>query len=318
MAHWAIAFAMASDTIQPDADSKARSGFLLALGAYLLWGLLPFYMKAVAHLPLIEVIAHRIVWSVPIAAAVLVWAGRTADFKAAIRSPRSIAMAALTATLISVNWAIYVWAISVDRTVETALGYYINPLVSIVVGALLLGEKLDRLQIAAVLLAAIAVAVLTVDAGKLPWVSLALAFSFAAYGFFRKTMPIGPSQGFLLEVLLLSVPALAYIVFLLVNGQDHFISSNGTDMALLIGCGPVTSVPLLLFAFGAKLLRLSTIGIMQYIAPTMVFLIAVLIFDEPFGTTQAIAFALIWAALAMYSWSMFRGREIRPVALAPK
>ncbi|ESW65364.1 EamA family transporter RarD [Mesorhizobium sp. M0761] len=309
---------MASDTIQPDADSKARSGFLLALGAYLLWGLLPFYMKAVAHLPLIEVIAHRIVWSVPIAAAVLVWAGRTADFKAAIRSPRSIAMAALTATLISVNWAIYVWAISVDRTVETALGYYINPLVSIVVGALLLGEKLDRLQIAAVLLAAVAVAVLTVDAGKLPWVSLALAFSFAAYGFFRKTLPIGPSQGFLLEVLLLSVPALAYIVFLVVNGQDHFISSNGTDMALLIGCGPVTSVPLLLFAFGAKLLRLSTIGIMQYIAPTMVFLIAVLIFDEPFGTTQAIAFALIWAALAMYSWSMFRGREIRPVALAPK
>ncbi|ESZ05523.1 MULTISPECIES: EamA family transporter RarD [unclassified Mesorhizobium] len=309
---------MASDTIQPDADSKARSGFLLALGAYLLWGLLPFYMKAVAHLPLIEVIAHRIVWSVPIAAAVLVWAGRTADFKAAIRSPRSIAMAALTATLISVNWAIYVWAISVDRTVETALGYYINPLVSIVVGAALLGEKLDRLQIAAVALAAIAVAVLTVDAGKLPWVSLALAFSFAAYGFFRKTLPIGPSQGFLLEVLLLSVPALAYIVFLLVNGQDHFISSNGTDMALLIGCGPVTSVPLLLFAFGAKLLRLSTIGIMQYIAPTMVFLIAVLIFDEPFGTTQAIAFALIWAALAMYSWSMFRGREIRPVALAPK
>ncbi|ESZ36548.1 permease [Mesorhizobium sp. L2C054A000] len=309
---------MASNTIQPDADSKARSGFLLALGAYLLWGLLPFYMKAVAHLPLIEVIAHRIVWSVPIAAAVLVWAGRTADFKAAIRSPRSIAMAALTATLISVNWAIYVWAISVDRTVETALGYYINPLVSIVVGAALLGEKLDRLQIAAVALAAIAVAVLTVDAGKLPWVSLALAFSFAAYGFFRKTLPIGPSQGFLLEVLLLSVPALAYIVFLVVNGQDHFISSNGTDMALLIGCGPVTSVPLLLFAFGAKLLRLSTIGIMQYIAPTMVFLIAVLIFDEPFGTTQAIAFALIWAALAMYSWSMFRGREIRPVALAPK
>lgn len=318
MAHWAIAFAMASDTIQPDADSKARNGFLLALGAYLLWGLLPFYMKAVAHLPLIEVIAHRIVWSVPIAAAVLVWAGRTADFKGAIRSPRSIAMAALTATLISVNWAIYVWAISVDRTVETALGYYINPLVSIVVGALLLGEKLDRLQIAAVLLAAVAVAVLTVDAGKLPWVSLALAFSFAAYGFFRKTLPIGPSQGFLLEVLLLSVPALAYVVFLVVNGQDHFISSNGTDMALLIGCGPVTSVPLLLFAFGAKLLRLSTIGIMQYIAPTMVFLIAVLIFDEPFGTTQAIAFALIWAALAMYSWSMFRGREIRPVALAPK
>ncbi|MBB6408058.1 EamA family transporter RarD [Mesorhizobium sangaii] len=295
---------MATEAIALDTDSKARRGFLLALGAYLLWGLLPFYMKAVAHLPLAEVIAHRIVWSVPIAAAVLVWAGRTADFKAALRSPRTIAMAALTAALISVNWGIYVWAIAVDRTVETALGYYINPLVNVVVGALLLGERLDRLQIAAVVLAAVAVMVLTIEGGKLPWVSLALAFSFAAYGFFRKTLPIGPSQGFLLEVLLLSVPALGYIAYLIATGQDHIVSGSGADTALLIGCGPVTSVPLLLFAFGAKLLRLSTIGIMQYIAPTMVFLIAVLIFDEPFGTTQAVAFALIWAALAIYSWSM--------------
>jgi len=295
---------MVTEAIALDADSKARRGFLLALGAYLLWGLLPFYMKAVAHLPLAEVIAHRIVWSVPIAAAVLVWVGRTADFKAAIRSPRTIAMAALTAALISVNWGIYVWAIAVDRTVETALGYFINPLVVVVVGAVLLGEKLDRLQIAAVALAAVAVTLLTIEGGKLPWVSLALAFSFAAYGFFRKTLPIGPSQGFLLEVLLLSVPALGYIIYLITTGQDHIVSSTGTDTALLIGCGPGTSVPLLLFAFGAKLLRLSTIGIMQYIAPTMVFLIAVLIFNEPFGTAQAVAFALIWAALAMYSWSM--------------
>ncbi len=289
---------------------------MLALGAYLLWGLLPFYMKAVAHLPLAEVIANRVVWSVPIAAAVLIWAGRTADFKAALRSPRTISMAALTAGLISINWGIYVWAISVDRTVETALGYYINPLVSVVVGAVVLGERLGRLQIAAVALAAIAVAVLTVEAGKLPWVSLALAFSFAAYGFFRKTLPIGPSQGFLLEVMLLSVPALGYIAYLIATGQDHIVSGNGIDTALLIGCGPVTSVPLLLFAFGAKLLRLSTIGIMQYIAPTMVFLIAVLVFDEPFGGVDAAAFGLIWVALAIYSWSMFRGRETRPAAPA--
>jgi chloramphenicol-sensitive protein RarD len=295
---------MVTEAAQLDQDDRARRGFLLALGAYFLWGLLPFYMKAVAHLPLAEVISHRILWSVPIAAAVLVWTGRTADFKAAIRSPRSVAMAALTAVLISVNWGIYVWAISVDRTVETALGYYINPLVVVVVGAVMLGERLDRLQIAAVALAAIAVTVLTIEGGKLPWVSLALALSFAAYGFFRKTLPIGPSQGFLLEVLLLCVPALCYIVYLIATGQDHFISSTAGDTALLLGCGPVTAVPLLLFAFGAKLLRLSTIGIMQYIAPTMVFLIAVLVFDEPFGTAQAVAFALIWAALAVYSWSM--------------
>ncbi|TPK91555.1 MULTISPECIES: EamA family transporter RarD [unclassified Mesorhizobium] len=309
---------MVTATADLDQDAKARRGFLLALGAYFLWGLLPFYMKAVAHLPLAEVIANRVVWSVPIAAAVLIWAGRTADFRAAIRSPKSLAMAALTAVLISINWGIYVWAIAVDRTVETALGYYINPLVSVVVGAVLLGERLDRLQIAAVALAAIAVTVLTIEAGKLPWVSLALAFSFAAYGFFRKTLPIGPSQGFLLEVLLLSVPALCYIVFLIATGQDHLISSTGSDTALLIGCGPVIAVPLLLFAFGARLLRLSTIGIMQYIAPTMVFLIAVLIFDEPFGGTQAVAFALIWAALAMYSWSMFRGREVRQATPATR
>jgi chloramphenicol-sensitive protein RarD len=309
---------MVTEAADLSADAKARRGFFLALGAYFMWGLLPFYMKAVAHLPLAEVIANRVVWSLPIAAAVLIWAGRTTDFKLAIRTPRSLAMAALTATLISINWGIYVWAIAVDRTVETALGYYINPLVSIVVAAVLLGERLDRLQMAAVALAAIAVTVLTVEAGKLPWVSLALAFSFAAYGFFRKTLPIGPSQGFLLEVLLLSVPALCYIVYLIATGQDHLISSTGTDTALLIGCGPITAVPLLLFAFGARLLRLSTIGIMQYIAPTMVFLIAVLVFHEPFGTTQAIAFALIWIALAMYSWSMFRGREARTATPATR
>jgi chloramphenicol-sensitive protein RarD len=299
---------MSTETIQAAAD-RARRGFLLALAAYSLWGLLPFYMKAVAHLPLAEVIAHRILWSVPIAAAVLVALGRTADFKAALRSPRMLGMAALTATLITVNWSIYVWAIAVDRTVETALGYYINPLVSVVVGALVLGERLDRLQVAAVALASVAVVILTVQGGTLPWVSLALAFSFAAYGFFRKTLPIGPSQGFLLEVCLLSVPALAYVIWLAATGQGHFAAGDIRDTALLVGCGPVTAVPLLLFAFGAKLLRLSTIGIMQYIAPTIVFLIAVFIFHEPFDAIDAAAFGLIWTALAVYSWSMFGRRS---------
>jgi chloramphenicol-sensitive protein RarD len=299
---------MTSQTVPIQADSDARRGFVLALCAYLLWGLLPFYMKAVAHLPLAEVIAHRIIWSVPIAAAVLIWLGRTADFKAALRSPRMLAMAALTAALITVNWSIYVWAIAVDRTVETALGYYINPLVNVVVGALLLGERLTKLQMVAVALAAVAV---IVESGKLPWVSLALAFSFAAYGFFRKTLPIGPSQGFLLEVLLLSVPALGYAVWLASTGQGHFATGNSTDTLLLMGSGLVTAVPLLLFAFGARLLRLSTIGIMQYIAPTIVFLIAVFIFGEPFNTVNAIAFGLIWAALAIYSWSMLTASRQR-------
>jgi chloramphenicol-sensitive protein RarD len=306
--------AMATDMIQPQVDSKgAQRGFVLAFLAYFLWGLLPLYMKAVAYLPLIEVVAHRIIWSVPIAAVVLVWLGRTADFKAALRSPRMLAMGALTATLITINWSLYVWAIAVDRTVETALGYYINPLVNVMVGALLLGEKLDRLQKVAVGLAVIAVAILTYESGKLPWVSLVLAFSFASYGFCRKTLPIGPSQGFLLEVMILAIPASIYVLWLMANGQDHIVSGNWKDTALLLGCGPITAVPLLMFAFGAKLLRFSTLGIMQYIAPTMVFLIAVFVFHEPFGMIDAAAFGLIWMALAMYSWSMLSHKPAAPI-----
>lgn len=160
----------------------------------------------------------------------------------------------------------------------------------------------------AVGLAVLAVVILTVATGGLPWVSLFLALSFATYGFLRKTLPIGPSQGFLLEVLILSLPALLYIGWLQQTGQGHFDLSNPKDALLLVGCGPITAVPLILYGFGAKLLRVSTIGILQYIAPTLIFLIAVLVFGEPFDTVRGIAFALIWAALAIYSWSLYRRR----------
>ena len=290
-------------------DAKARRGFFLALAAYLFWGLLPFYIKAVGHLPVMEVVAHRIIWSVPIAAAVLIWLGRTSDFMVALRTPRILAMGALTAAIISVNWSIYLWAVIADRTIETSLGYYINPLVNVVVGALLLGERLNRWQVVAVALAAAAVTILTIEVGTLPWISLSLAFSFAAYGFFRKTLPIGPSQGFLLEVLILSIPSIAYVLWLAARGEGHFLAGNLVDTWLLIGCGAVTAIPLLLFSFGARLLKFSTIGILQYIAPTLVFLIAVFVFREPFGLAQAIAFGLIWVALAIYTWSMFANRK---------
>ena len=289
-------------------DNSATRGFFFALSAYLLWGFLPFYMKAVAHIPAPEVVAHRIVWSVPIAGAVLLILGRTADVKAAFRSPRTLLMAALTALLITLNWGTYVWAIAADRAVETALGYYINPLVIVAMGAVLLGEKLSRLQIVAVALATIAVLALAFDGGGLPWVSLALAVSFAVYAFLRKTLPVGPSQGFFLEVLILSIPSLAYIFWLQTTGEGHFSLSEPWNIVLLIGCGPVTAAPLMLYAFGAKLLRFSTIGIMQYIAPTMIFIIAIFVFHEPFSTIRAVAFALIWTALALYSWSMFTNR----------
>ncbi len=292
---------------RPVRDSDATRGFLFALVAYLIWGMLPFYMKAVSHIPPVEVVAHRVVWSMPIAWVVLVALGRTADLKVALRSPRMLAMAMLTAAIISLNWGIYIWAIAAGRTVETALGYYINPLVTVLLGATLLGERLDRIQIVAIGLAVLAVAVMTVESGGIPWVSLSLAFTFAAYGYFRKTLPIGPSQGFFLEVLLLLPPALGYMVWLETTGRGHFFADGGANVGILLLAGPATAVPLILYAFGAKLLRISTIGIMQYIAPTMVALIAVFAFGEPFGMDRMVAFGLIGLALALYTWSaLFR------------
>ncbi|WP_312418003.1 EamA family transporter RarD, partial [Shinella sp.] len=195
----------ANSSSGPQTGDSPR-GFAFALTAYVLWGFLPFFMKAVAHIPAAEVVAHRIIWSVPLAGLVLVWLGRTGDIKVALRSPRMIAMATLTAVLITINWGIYVWAIGAGRAIETALGYYVNPLFSIFLGAVLLKEKLDRAQMVAIALAAVAVAILAFDAGGLPWVSLGLCVSWAFYAFCRKALPIGPNQGFFLEVLILSVP----------------------------------------------------------------------------------------------------------------
>jgi chloramphenicol-sensitive protein RarD len=219
-----------------------------------------------------------------------------------------LAQAALTASLITVNWGIYVWAIGAGRALETALGYYINPLFSIFLAAVLLGEKLARLQILAICFAAAAVVLLAWHAGGLPWVAVGLTFSWGFYALFKKTLPIGPSQGFFLEVLLLSVPSLGYVIWLQLAGKGHFFAGDTVDTTLLVCAGLVTAIPLILYANGAKLLRLSTIGIMQYIAPTMIFLIAVFAFGEPFDLVRLMAFCLIWTALALYSWSLFRGR----------
>ncbi len=298
----------------PPAEAEAaaaRRGFLFAFSAYAIWGVMPFYMKAVAHMSAVEVVAHRALWSVPIAGIVLLALGRTGDIRLAFRSPRTLAMAGLTASIIGLNWGIYVWAIAVDRTVETALGYYINPLVTVTLGAVLLGERLGRLQVCAIVLAVAAVVILTVKAGGVPWVSLLLAFTFAIYGFLRKTLPIGPSQGFFLETLIMSLPALVYVCWIEASGEGHLFAGSAADATLLVLAGPTTAIPLILYAFGAKLLRISTIGIMQYIAPTMIGLIGVFAFGEPFGADRMLAFALIFAALALYSWSVLVGARRR-------
>jgi chloramphenicol-sensitive protein RarD len=301
----------------PPADNRdTKQGFLLAGGAYLLWGFLPFYMKALAHVPSWEVVAHRILWSIPIAVVVLYFLGLLPGLKKAFASPRTVMMGALTASIISVNWGVYVWAVGAGRALETALGYYINPLFSVFLASVLLGERLNRPQMFAIVLAVIAVAILTWDAGGLPWVSLALTFSWGAYAYFKKTLPVGPTEGFLLEILILCLPALGYTLWLAARGEGHFHLDGGHNMWLLAGTGLVTAIPLILYANGAKLLTLTTIAIMQYSAPTMIFIIAVFVFREPFGLVKLVAFGFIWAALAVYSWSIFAGRRRAAVSVA--
>lgn len=296
--------AMTDQSIPKNEDSLR--GFFFALTAYLLWGFLPLYMKAVAHITPAEVIAHRVIWSLPIAGAVLLWLGRTADLKVALRSPRTLGMAAMTAALISVNWGIYVWSIGSGHALDAALGYYINPLFSVALGALLLGERLSGLQKLAIALAAFAVLILTWEAGKVPVVALSLTLTWGIYAYLKKSLPVGPNQGFFLEVLLLFIPAVAWVVWLALKGEGHFFAGNGTDTLLLLGCGVVTAVPLMVYANGAKLPKLSTIGIMQYIAPTMIFLTAVFLFGEPFDRARMIAFPIIWLALILYTFSLIQ------------
>lgn len=302
-----------TDTVPPKNEDSLR-GFAFALAAYFMWGFLPLYMKAMAHVPTVEVLAHRVIWSVPVALAILVWLGRTADLKAALGNPRMLAMAAVTAALISVNWGIYVWAIQTGHALDAALGYYINPLFSVLLGAVLLKERLGGAQKAAIGLAALAVLILTWEAGRVPIVALSLTLTWGFYAYFKKSLPIGPNQGFALEVILLLPLALGYAAWQAGQGQAVFVHGTWSDRSLLLGCGIVTAVPLMVYANGAKLLKLSTIGIMQYIAPTMIFLTAVFLFGEPFGRARAIAFPMIWAALVIYTVALVQGARAKTAA----
>ena len=283
-------------------------GFAFAIVAYLLWGFLPIYMKALSHVPAAEVVAHRVLWSVPVAMIVLVALRRTSDLKNALRSKRVMGMALLTATLISVNWLTYVYAIVTDRALDAALGYYINPLFSVFLGFALLGEKLTQLQWIAIFLTVFAVAILTYEVGSVPWLSLILPISWGFYALFKRSLPIGPNQGFLLEVLLLCPLAIVYLAYLSSTGDNHFMSINISTTLLLVGCGLVTAIPLIVYANGAKLLKLSTIAMLQYIAPTLIFLVAVFVFGEEFGWAKKVAFPLIWVALIIFTSSSAKAR----------
>lgn len=279
----------------PMPASDAARGFVCATAAYLIWGLvLPVYMKRLAGVPPLEIVSHRVIWAVPFALAILLAIGRLGHVRPVFRSPRTLLLMTGTATLITVNWGTYVYAIVTGQALDAALGYYINPLVNVILGAVLLGERPTRLQGAAIALAAAAVAILTVESGGLPWISLVLAGSFGTYGLLRKVLPIGPTEGFFVEVVILSIPALAFILWAAAAGTGRAFDSGAATTLLLVGAGPLTAIPLILFAAGAKRLDYSTIGILQYMTPTALFLTAVFAFGEPFSPWQAAAFALIW------------------------
>lgn len=281
------------------ADTR-RAGLLYGLGAYLLWGFLPLYFKALAHVDAAEIVAHRIVWSLAFLAALLSFSWRWPAIRTALRTPRVVMTLAASAALIGTNWLIWVWAVNNGHVLEGSLGYYLNPLVNVLFGTILLKERLSSTQIGAVLLAAAGVAVLAVGAGSGLWISLSLAGSFATYGFLRKIVDVGALEGLSIETAMLTPIALIWIWS--TNGQPGGgLGFDTWTTFLLILSGAVTAVPLLLFTAAARRLPYSLLGFLQYIAPSMQFLLAVLVFGERLTGAHIICFAAIWTALAIFS-----------------
>lgn len=285
---------------QPGADGGVRLGLICGFGAYVIWGLFPIYIKQLLTVSPLEVVAHRIAWSVPFGALIIAARKQWRDVLAAFASPRVLGLLALAALFIAGNWLIYVWTVVNGHVLQASLGYYINPLVFIAAGVFILGEKLNKLQATAVALAGAGVAVLAVGAGVFPWPSIGLALCFTAYGYIRKTTPVGAMPGLFVETVLLTPIALAYLFWLGGRGELTFGHESGTmDFLLALG-GPVTVIPLLLFALAARRLRLTTIGFLQYIAPTGQFILG-LYYGETFTLYHAICFGLIWTALLLTS-----------------
>ena len=277
------------------------SGVVCAVTAFLIWGMSPVYFKVLKAVPAFEILMHRIVWSFIFLIPLVVIRGQWQNFKTAILTKHTLLILTATTIVVASNWFVFIWAINHDKILQTSLGYYINPLVNVVLGMVFLKERLRRPQLLAVILAAAAVCYLTVQFGKPPWIALFLAFSFGLYGLIRKVAPVSALAGLTVETMLLCLPAIGYLVYIDAMGHGSFFRLNMQIDGLLMGAALVTAVPLLFFTTGARRLHLSTIGILQYIAPSCTFLLAVFVYREPFQTAQLLTFVLIWSALIIYS-----------------
>ena len=294
------------------APAEARKGAAAALASYLLWGFLPLLFHLLESVGALTIVADRTIWSLLLVGAVISVSGQRAEVVAALRNRALLIRLLMSAVLLAGNWLLYVWAVEAGKVLEASFGYFINPLVNVALGMVLLGERQNPRQAAAIAIAVVAIGIQAIGMGSVPFVAIGLALSFGFYGFLRKTVPVSSTSGLFIETLLLAPVALLYL------GYTFTVAGPGphTDpmlLSLLILCGPGTAVPLLLFAYGVRRLRLTTIGMFQYIAPSIQFVLAITFFGESLNPVRLLSFALIWMSLALFSADSYwtRGRPLR-------
>lgn len=275
-------------------------GILSAGLAFTLWGIFPIYLKLLHSVPPLEILSHRVVWSIVFLSLVLLWRKQWGWVISVRANPRIALTFVASAAALGANWVIYIWAVNADRIIDASLGYFITPLFNVLFG-LLLGERLNTIQWICVALAAAGVAWLTVSAGHLPWIGLLLAISFSLYGLLRKTAPLGALEGLAVETLAMLPPAAAFLLLPFSGSSHAFASGSVTLSLLLMAAGPVTAIPLLMFSFGARRIPLSIVGLLQYIGPSIQLLLGIWLYHEPFGNERLTGFALIWSALGLFS-----------------
>jgi len=290
-------------------EDRARNGIIAALCAYLMWGFLPIYFKAVQQVAALEILSHRVLWAIPFGALIIALRQHWPEVRRALTHRRTLGLLTLAAIFIAINWLVFVWAVQQSKIFQASLGYYINPLIYVVIGVLFLGETLRRLQVAAVLLAVVGVAVLTISGGEFPLISITLAVSFTTYGVIRKQTVVGGMPGLFIETIILMPLALGYIAWATEVQAAYFLAVSMELDALLILAGPVTVLPLLCFALAARRLTLSTLGFMQFITPTMQFVTG-LVYGEQLTMAHAICFSCIWIAVALFSWDAWRRSRV--------
>ena len=283
-----------------------RIGMAYAASAYVVWGIIPIYWKQIDHVGAIEIVAHRIVWTLIFTFMLVQFRKRSSHVWAALARRRSLAALSVSAILIAMNWCVFIWAVSAGRIIESSLGYYITPLVSFLLGGLVFKERLTRLQTVAVGLAVLGVANQSWAIGYLPWISLVLALSFGVYGLIRKMVSVESVEGLAIETIILVPVSLCYLFYLAATDTGSFGKFGALNDFYLVLAGPVTAIPLLLFAAGARRLPLSVLGFLQYLGPSISLVLAVYLYDEIFTQVHAITFALIWSALALVTWEVFQ------------